>query len=546
MSDYSIPRTASAYYGPLLIRHLLATLDTRNGDREIVYGHHRRLTYNRLQERIASLASVLESLGVGPGDTVAVLDWDSHRYLECFFAVPMLGAVLHTVNIRLSPEQILFTMNHASDTVVLVHSDFLALLEPIVDRIETVRAWVQLRDKEKELRSTISFVGEYESLLDNANCARQFEDFDENTRASTFYTTGTTGDPKGVCFSHRQLVIHTLALSAALSSPAEQGRFHRDDVYMPITPMFHVHAWGMPFVATLLGVKQVYPGRYEPATLLALIQEEGVTFSHCVPTILHMLLNAPEAVDVDFSQWKVIIGGSAMPPALARQALDLGIDVFTGYGMSETCPVLTLAQLDTTDLELQEAEQLQFRCKAGRAVPMVELRVVDENMDDVPRDAITTGEVVARSPWLTQGYLRDPERSRALWKDGYLHTGDLGNLDGKGYLKITDRLKDVIKSGGEWISSLLLEDIATQHPQVSEAAAIGVVDQKWGERPLILIVAKVVEIDVDSIRAFFSKAADTGVISHWAVPEQIKVVDTIPKTSVGKIDKKRLRDQYSV
>ena len=544
MTVHAVPRAASAYDAPLLVRHLLTRLDAQHRDQEIVYAHHRRLTYRTLRERIARAANVLDSLGVGAGDTVAVFDWDSHRYLECLFAVPMLGAVLHTVNIRLSPEQILYTMNHAADKVVLVHQDFLPLLETIADRAQTVATWVLLSDDAADVESPVPLAGEYETLLEVASDSRSFLDFDENTRATTFYTTGTTGDPKGVCFSHRQLVIHTLGLTAALASAASQGCFHNSDVYMPITPMFHVHAWGMPYMATLLGVKQVYPGRYDPATLITLMKDEGVTFSHCVPTILHMLLNAPEAQAADFSRWKVIIGGSAMSPALARQALDMGIDVFSGYGMSESCPVLTLAQLRAEDLELATEDQLYYRCKAGRAVPMVELRVVDSDMNDVPADGQTTGEVVVRSPWLTQGYLHDPARSNELWRGGYLHTGDLGYLDASGYLKVTDRVTAVIKSGGEWISSLLLEDIATGHPQVSEAAAIGVADEKWGERPLVLIVARDGSLDPTTVRNTFSQAADEGVISRWAVPERIEIVDVIPKTSVGKIDKKLLRQQY--
>jgi fatty-acyl-CoA synthase len=297
-------------------------------------------------------------------------------------------------------------------------------------------------------------------------------------------------------------------------------------------------------LVTLLGVKQVYPGRYEPAKLLQLIQDEGVTFSHCVPTIMHMLLSDPMAEKVDLSQWKVIIGGSALSPALAQRARDLGIDVFGGYGMSETGPVLTLAQIKGSAEELNSDEALTYRCKGGRPVPMVELKIVDPDFREQPRDGVTTGEVVVRAPWLTQGYLNDPERSEKLWTNGYLHTGDIGHIDAKGYLKITDRLKDVIKSGGEWISSLELEDLALATPSVSEAAVIGVVDEKWGERPLVLVVGKETEIDCSEVAARFAQAAKAGVISEWAVPERIEQVDAIPKTSVGKIDKKRLREQF--
>ena len=537
MRDLNIPRTPSAYDYPLLIGHLLSTLEVSYPHQQIVYAGQRRLSYLEFHERVKRLANALVDLGVKPGDTVAVMDWDTHRYLECFFAVPMIGAVLHTINIRLSPEQILYTVNHAADTVLMVHDDFLELAAGLAAQAPSVKCWVRLCDDAGSAakgKTDINFAGEYESLLDSASPRHDMRDFDENIRATTFYTTGTTGRPKGVYFSQRQLVLHTLGLGIALSSNPEQGRLHASDVYMPITPMFHVHAWGIPYLVTLLGIKQVYPGRYEPAKLLQLIQDEGVTFSHCVPTIMHMLLSDPMAEKVDLSQWKVIIGGSALSSALAQRARDLGIDVFGGYGMSETGPVLTLAQIKGSGDELNTDEALTYRCKGGRPVPMVELKIVDPDFKEQSRDGATTGEVVVRAPWLTQGYLNDPERSEELWTNGYLHTGDIGHIDAKGYLKITDRLKDVIKSGGEWISSLELEDLALATPSVSEAAVIGVADEKWGERPLVLVVGKETEIDCSAVAARFTEAAKAGLISEWAVPERIEQVDEIPKTSVGK------------
>ena len=547
MQDLVIPRTPSAYDYPLLIGHLLSTLKVNHPHQQIVYAGQRRISYLEFHERVKRLANALVDLGVQPGDTVAVMDWDTHRYLECFFAVPISGAVLHTINIRLSPDQILYTVNHAADTVLMVHDDFVDLAPGLAGQAPSVKYWVRLCDDAVSVakgKTDINFAGEYESLLQAASPRHDMRDFDENIRATTFYTTGTTGRPKGVYFSQRQLVLHTLGLGIGLSSNPEQGRLHASDVYMPITPMFHVHAWGVPYLVTLLGVKQVYPGRYEPAKLLQLIQDEGVTFSHCVPTIMHMLLSDPMAEKVDLSQWKVIIGGSALSPALAQRARDLGIDVFGGYGMSETGPVLTLAQIKGSGDELTTDEALVYRCKGGRPVPMVELKIVDPDFREQPRDGVTTGEVVVRAPWLTQGYLNDPERSEELWTNGYLHTGDIGHIDAKGYLKITDRLKDVIKSGGEWISSLELEDLALATPSVSEAAVIGVVDEKWGERPLVLVVGKETEIDCSEVAARFAQAAKAGIISEWAVPKRIEQVDAIPKTSVGKIDKKRLREQF--
>jgi fatty-acyl-CoA synthase len=540
--------TPSAYAYPLLVKHLLHTALATAPTQEIVYRDVKRYDYRALRERIGRLASALARLGVAPGHTVAVLDWDSHRYLECYFAVPMMGAVLQTVNVRLSPEQILYTLNHARPTVVLVHADFLPLLAEIEDRIESVKTYVLLVEGADRPPTSLPIAGEYEELLASSSSSYEFVDFDENTRATTFYTTGTTGLPKGVYFSHRQLVLHTLAGLAALGTAAVGQRFHRADVYMPITPMFHVHAWGIPYIATVMGVKQVYPGRYAPDVLLRLIQAERVSFSHCVPTILHMLLNCPGTRAVDLTGFKMVIGGSALPRGLARAALERGIDIFTGYGMSETCPILTLAQLTPETLERGAEEQLDVRTRAGRPIPLVDLRIVDEAMRDLPRDGKATGEVVVRAPWLTQGYLGDPRSSEQLWRGGYLHTNDIANIDPEGYVGITDRLKDVIKSGGEWISSLEIEDILSQHPGVSEAAVIGVPDERWGERPMALIVPRPDHVDKlteDDLKAHVQRYADKGVVSRWAVPSRVRTLTALDKTSVGKLDKKAMRQKYA-
>ena len=565
-----------AYDYPLTLDHLLHTALTVAPSREIVHGTRGRYDYRELRRRIGRLAAGLVSLGVKPGETVAVMDWDSPRYLECFFAIPMMGAVLHTINVRLSPDQILYTINHAEDDVILVHEDFIPLIAQIHGRFEHAPKLVLVRDGDGggaggtsghglgfatgresllDLRAfevfhqglALEFAADYRSLIDRGEDGYEFPALDERTRATTFYTTGTTGDPKGVWYTHRQLVLHTLGALGAIASGGGHARLHRDDVYMPITPMFHVHGWGMPFVATLLAIKQVYPGRYDPETLLRLIEREGVTFSHCVPTIMHMLLASPVADEIDLSGWKVVVGGSAMSAGLARAAMDRGIDVFGGYGMSETGPVLTLAQLERPALSLPDDAQIDLRCKAGRPIPLVDLRVVDESMRPVPPDGATTGEVVARAPWTTNGYLKNREGSEALWRGGYLHTGDIGFLDGDGYLRVADRLKDVIKSGGEWVSSIDLEDIVSRCAGVAEAAAIGLPDARWGERPLVLVVPGDPEHPPEeaAIRAAIQEAADEGRINRWAVPDRIVLVDALEKTSVGKIDKKRLRARYA-
>jgi len=534
---------AEAYAYPLLLKQLWHSALASHPDQEIVYRDRRRLTYRELRARVGRLANVLAGLGVEPGDTVAVMDWDSHRYLECFYAVPMMGAVLQTVNVRLSPEQILYTLNHARPRLLVLNDEFLPVFREIRAKLETVAGVIWISDDGLAPPADLPCAGEYEALVAQASLDFAFADLDENTRATTFYTTGTTGAPKGVFYSHRQLVLHTLGAMAALAAPASGQRFHRGDVFMPIAPMFHAHGWSLPMVALLLGVKQVYAGRYLPETLLALIVREGVTFCCCVPTILQMLLAAPESARTDLSRLKVVIGGSALPVGLARAARARGIDVFGGYGMSETGPLLTLAQLHPQLGELDEEAELHFRTKAGAPLPLVELRTVDEELRDVAADR--TGEVVARSPWLTQGYLGQPDASAELWQGGYLHTRDLGFLE-RGYLKVTDRLKDVIKTGGEWISSVQIEDLISQHPAVAEVAVIGVPHAKWGERPLALVVLKPgAGAAEDELRQRLAPLAAEGVISKWAVPDRVLLVESIAKTSVGKFDKKRLREQYA-
>ncbi len=546
MPDHTISRTQSAHDYQLLIKNLLFCPVVPAPEQEIVYRSSFRYSYRELHQRVKRLASALTSLGVKPGDTVAVMDWDSHRYLECFFAVPMIGAVLHTINVRLSPEQILYTIDHAEDDILLVNAEFLPILEQIRGRMDTVKGFVLLNDEPTLPVSTIPFAGEYEALLEAALPEFDFADFDENTRATTFYSTGTTGMPKGVYFSHRQLVLHTMGVMSMLGSSSGHGRFHSGDVYMPITPMFHVHAWGMPYVATMLGVKQVYPGRYIPDQLLELVEKEKVTFSHCVPTILHMLLKHPHAQRIDLSGWKLIIGGAAMSRALCVEAIGRGIDVFTGYGMSETCPILTISHLTPEMLELSPEEQAAIRCKTGRSIPLVDLKVVDTALREQPRDNVSTGEIVVRAPWLTQGYLKDHKASERLWEGGWLHTGDVAVRDECGYLRITDRSKDVIKVAGEWVSSLELEDIIAHHPNVVEVAVIGAIDEKWGERPLALVIPRpdsgLTEKDISH---FVKEYADKGVVNKHVVLLKVRFVDVIEKTSVGKVSKVALREKYA-
>jgi fatty-acyl-CoA synthase len=546
MKERKIPVTPSAYSYPLLIKQLLHAPLTQAAEQEIIYRDLKRMTYAELRARIGRLGGALANIGVRPGDTVGVLDWDSNRFLEAFFAIPMMGAVMQTVNVRLSPEQVAYTIDHAGPSTLLVNDEFVDLVQSILPKLPKVRQLVVLSDRKEPATGRLRFVGEYEQLL-AASSDFAFPDFDENVQATTFYTTGTTGQPKGVYYSHRQLVLHALAELAVYGLAAKQGRFHRDDVYMPITPMFHVHAWGFPWAATLAGVKQVYPGRYDPAMLIKLIKTEGVTFTHGVPTILQMLLGAATKANVDLAGLKMVIGGSALPKALAKQAMDKGVDVFAGYGMSETGPLLTVAHLQSSDLSGDPDHEAQIRARAGRACPLVDLRIVDPDMKDAPRDGVTSGEVVVRAPWLTNGYFNNAEASEQLWAGGYLHTNDIGVIGPDGYLQITDRIKDVIKTGGEWISSLQLEDIIMHRAGIGECAVIGLRDARWGERPLALVVRDpkaALPVTADEIRSHVLAYADKGVISKFAVPEKILFVEVLAKTSVGKFDKKALRAQY--
>jgi fatty-acyl-CoA synthase len=539
MSGNLIEFSPSAYQYPLLIKHLLHYPMAHAPDQEIVFRDLRRHSYRVFRERIGRLASGLTEIGVKPGDVVGVLDWDSHRYLECYFAVPMIGAVLQTVNLSLPPEGLLYAMNDAAPSTVLVNADFLPLMEKLADKLPSVRKYVLLHDRKEQPTTRLPIECEYEDMLEASSPFYQFPDFDENTRATTFHTTGTTGRPKGVYFSHRQLVLHTLGIMAEYGTAPGQGRISREEVYMPLTPMFHVHAWGSPYVHTALGNKQVYPGRYAPDVLLGLIAREGVTSTHCVPTILQMLLSAPGSKDVDLSKLKMVVGGSAMPRALVRAAMARGIDVFTGYGQSESCPMLSGVHMTTKQLSEDPEAQVERRTVAGLPAPLVDLRIVDANMADVPHDGKTRGEIVTRAPWLTMGYLNDPAASEQLWAGGYLHTGDVATWDADGTIHIVDRIKDIIKSGGEWVSSIQVEDIISEKSGVTKAAVIAVKDAKWGERPMAIVI-----VEPGFAGAHVRSYVDKGVISKFAIPDRVLIVKELPLTSVGKVDKTVLREMH--
>jgi fatty-acyl-CoA synthase len=470
---------------------------------------------------------------------VAVIDWDSHRYLESYFAIPMMGAVLMTANVRLAPEQIGYTLAHSQAAVILCHRDFWPLMDALLPTLPAVRAVIAIGDG-GEGKAPAWAAGDYEALLAAADPDFAFEDFDENAIATSFYTTGTTGDPKCVCFSHRQIVLLALAAKAPFGV-TRAPFFGVDDVYMPLTPMFHVHAWSVPYQATLMGVKQVYPGRYEPATICRLRTEEGVTYSHCVPAILQMVLAHAAEADTDLSGWTMTIGGSALTRATFDAATRAGMAIHCGYGMSETAPTLTIARPAPGGTGTAEADA-EARIMAGVPIPLVALRVVDEVMRDVARDGVAQGELVVRAPWLTPCYVGDAAASAALWRGGWLHTQDVATIDAQGRVAIRDRLKDVIKTGGEWLSSLALEDVVAGVPGIAEVAVIGVECPKWGERPAALVVpAAGARPTLEAINAPIEAAIAAGRLSRYAKIDRLAILDALPRTSVGKIDKKALR-----
>jgi fatty-acyl-CoA synthase len=550
MKIKKIKSASQAYSFPLLIKYILADSLKHEPAHEIFYRDVFKMNYYELNERVRQMANVLNQLGICGGETAGFMDYDSHRFLENFFAVPMTGNVLHTINWRLSEEQILYTINHAEDKLLVVHEDFLPVLNKIWDKITTVEKVIICNDKVQtnipiSQYPNIPIIGEYESLLKDASKNYEFPDFDEDAVATTFYTTGTTGNPKGVYFTHRQLVLHTLVNAAMYGGALDKAfaNFNSSTTFMGLTPFFHVHGWGFPYYATMIGAKQVYPGRFTIEYFVDLFKKHNPTLTTGVPSILQMFLTSPLTVDLDFSKMKMLIAGSALPQKLTKQALERGIDVLAGYGMSEAAPMLCAAYLSAADAKTMSIdEQINYRAIAGLPAFFVEMKVLDEEGNTLPQDGESVGEIVTRAPWLTQGYYNEPEKSEELWKGGWMHTGDAATIDKNGVVRITDRIKDVIKTGGEWISSIDLEQIISKHEAVYEVAVIGLPDEKWGERPYAMIALNNgTTITIEDIKLFLEPYIVSGTINKWAIPNKILIEKQLPKTSVGKIDKKLIR-----
>nr|WP_304214576.1 long-chain fatty acid--CoA ligase [Fredinandcohnia onubensis] len=495
-------------------------------------------TYKEIGERTRRLSSALDKIGVSKGDRIGTLAWNHHRHLEAYFAIPGIGAVLHTINIRLSPAHIVYIINHAEDKVLLFDEDLLPLLEKVKDQLKTVEAFVIMTDKDELPESNLEPLYHYEKIVNEGNPTFQFKkDLDENDPVGMCYTSATTGNPKGVIYSNRGVVLHSMALGLADSSGLTES-----DIAMPVVPMFHVNAWGLPFAAVWFGTTLVMPGPYfTPKVLAELIDSEKVTITAGVPTIWLGLLNELEQGNYDTSSLtRILCGGSAAPKGLI-QAFEskYKIPFIHAYGMTETTPLVVLSRLKSYQNDLSEEEKLEIRSKQGSIVPLVEMKVVGAN-GEVANDGKEMGELLLRGNWIADEYYRD-ERTNEAFRDGWLHTGDVVTVDEEGIVKIVDRTKDLIKSGGEWISSVDIENALMAHEAVFEAAVIAVPHERWQERPVACVVLKDAAKDQTTKDELFEFLKPQ--FAKWWLPDDIIFMDEIPKTSVGKFLKRALRDQ---
>jgi len=520
--------------GPLLISGILRHGQQVYGDSEVITvepSGDRRATFAEVGERAEKLASALRRLGVGDGDRVGTFAWNDQEHLEAYLAVPSMGAVLHTLNIRLFPEQLAYVVNHGEDKVVIVDASVAPLFAKVREQCQTIEHVIVVGEGDTSgLGATLA----YEDLIGAEEPGYDWPEIDERRAAAMCYTSGTTGNPKGVVYSHRSTWLHSFGgLSANAVAASERDRV------LVIVPMFHANAWGMPYTAFMAGTDLILPERHLQAEPLArMFRELRPTLSLGVPTIWNDLLRYSQTNDVDLSSLRLVTaGGSAVPRALMEAYRDrFEVDMIQGWGMTETSPVCAMA-FPPKGVAL--AEEMDWRAKTGRVLAGVEIRVVAEDGTVMPRDGVSVGEFEVRGPWITGSYYGEPTPER--FHDGWLRTGDVGSLDGRGFLQISDRTKDVIKSGGEWISSVELENEVMAHPDVFEAAVIGVPDAKWDERPLVVVVAAVGDRpEPEAMIAFL-----TGRVARWWLPERWAYVEELPKTSVGKFDKKALRSQVA-
>jgi acyl-CoA synthetase (AMP-forming)/AMP-acid ligase II len=527
---------------PLLISTLLTHAERHHGEQQVVSrrveGDLHRTTYRELAARSRRMANAIAAMGVRFGDRVATLAWNGYRHMELYYAVSGSGAVLHTLNPRLHPDQVVWIADHAEDQVLFFDLTFLPLIEAIASRVKTIKHFVAMTDREHmPTSSKVPGLLCYEELIADAGDEFAWPSFDENTASSLCYTSGTTGNPKGALYSHRSTLLHTYAaaLPDALNCSAR-------DVILPVVPMFHVNAWGLPYAACMVGAKLVFPGPHlDGKSLHDLFENEAVTVSAGVPTVWQGLLTHVEANDLKFSTMRrTIIGGSACPPAMMRTFQErYDVQVLHAWGMTEMSPVGTVCTLKPKHEQLSADERMAVQSKQGRAVFGVDMKIVGEDGQELPHDGKASGELLVRGPWIIANYFKGEGGDPLV--NGWFPTGDVSTIDADGYMQITDRSKDVIKSGGEWIGSIDLENVAMAHPAVAMAACIGAKHPKWDERPLLVVVLKPgAQLTREELIKFYE-----GKIAKWWTPDDVVFVDAIPLGATGKMQKNKLREHFA-
>jgi fatty-acyl-CoA synthase len=532
---------------PLTVQQILWRIERLYPGREVVTaqaeGAPVRTTYGDIAARVARLASALQKAGVQQGERVATFGWNTQRHLECYFAIPSMGAVLHTLNVRLFQDQLEYIINHAEDGIIFCDRSVLPLLEALAGKIPTVRL-VVLMNAGGEPSGALPTV-DYEEFLATGDATFAWPELDERSAAAMCYTSGTTGNPKGVVYSHRSTVLHSLVAA----QPNNINIGERDTVMFAV-PMFHANAWGIPYTAAFVGAAQVYTDRFlDPQRVTDLIANEKVTISAGVPTIWIGVLSLLDGSGRELpSLHTVLCGGSAAPPALIAGLLRHNIHLLHAWGMTETSPLASLTRLKAGMELLSPDEQLRILSKQGILAPLVEGRIVDlASNEELPWDGVAFGELQVRGPWVTSTYYNDPEAEEKFMTDAagrrWLRTGDVASIDADGYIQLVDRTKDLVKSGGEWISSVELENLIMAHPCVLEAAVVGIAHPRWDERPVAAVVVRPGQadaVDAAAIKLFLSDK-----VAKWWLPDEVVFVEEIPKTSVGKFSKKQLRDRLS-
>jgi 3-(methylthio)propionyl---CoA ligase len=523
----------------LLISTLIDYADRHHGEGEIVSrrveGDIHRYTYKDLAARSRQVANALDGLNLAFSDRVATLAWNGYRHLELYFGVSGSGRVLHTLNPRLHPDQIVWIANHAEDQVLCFDMSFLPIVKAVHSRCTTIKHFVAMCDADKLPADTgISGLLSYEAWVGEQSDSYSWPQFDENSASSMCYTSGTTGNPKAALYSHRSTLLHAYAVAM----PDVMGVSARDAI-LPVVPMFHVNAWGIPYTAAMTGAKLVFPGpAMDGKSIFELIESEKVNFAAGVPTVWQMMLSHAQSNNLKFSTLKrTVIGGSACPPAMITAFNDVyGVEVLHAWGMTEMSPLGTLCTLKNKHLEMSPEEQMKVRLKQGRGIYGVDMKIVGEDGNELPWDGKAYGDLLVKGPWVISDYFKSEAGSPLV--DGWFPTGDVATIDPDGYMQITDRSKDVIKSGGEWISSIDVENIAMAHPAVAMAACIGMKHPKWDERPIIAVVKKPgVEVSVADLLAFYE-----GKTAKWQIPDDVVFVDAIPLGATGKMQKIKLRE----